>query len=101
MTTKFFLFQRYEIDSFGVDRLVQEVVRNEIEKDKTELRVLFCAVRVLYRALADTRSPAEVSESFSEGAVFSIENPPSLQLWGKLAAHTIYLQEHIRIRRKK
>ena len=96
LLTKFSLFQRYGIDSFGVHRLVQEVVRNEIEKDKTELRVLCCAVRVLYRAIADTRSPAEVCESFFEGAVFSIENPPSLQLWGKLAAHTIYLQEHIR-----
>ncbi|XP_022810193.1 uncharacterized protein LOC111347195 [Stylophora pistillata] len=96
LLTKFSLFQRYGTNSFGVHRLVQEVVRTEVEKEKTELRVLCCAVRVLHRAFAGTRSPAEVCESFSESAVFSIENPPSLQLWGRLASHTTYLQEHIR-----
>ncbi|KAL9957639.1 hypothetical protein ACROYT_G034560 [Oculina patagonica] len=96
LLTKFSLFQRYGTHSFSVHRLVQEVIRSEMEKEQTELSVLSCAVRVIHRALTNTRSPAEVCESFVEDAVFSVENPPSLQLWGKLASHASYLQEHLR-----
>lgn len=96
LLTKFSLFQRYGTHSFSVHRLVQEVIRSDMEKEHTELGVLTCAVRVLHHALANTRSPAEVCESFVEDAVFSVENPPSLQLWGKLASHATYLQEHLR-----
>ena len=97
LLTKFSLFERYATNSFSVHRLVQEVIRSEMEKDKTEsVRVLSCAVRVLHHALTKTRSPAEVCASFVEEAVFSVENPPSLQLWGKLASHATYLQEHLR-----
>ncbi|KAL9957641.1 hypothetical protein ACROYT_G034562 [Oculina patagonica] len=96
LLTKFSLFQRYGTHSFSVHRLVQEVIRSEMKKEQSELSVLSCAVRVLQRALANTRSPAEVCESFVEDAVFSVENPPSLQLWGKLASHASYLQEHLR-----
>ena len=95
LLTKFSLFQRYGTDSFSVHRLVQDVIRSEIEKDKTEVRILCCAVHALNHALTKTRSPAEVCQSFVEDAVFSVENPPSLQLWGKLASHSTYLQEHL------
>ena len=96
LLTKFSLFQRYGTHSLSVHRLVQEVIRSDMAKKETELSVLTCAVRVLHHALANTRSPAEVCESFVEDAVFSMENPPSLQLWGKLASHATYLQEHLR-----
>ena len=95
LLTKFSLFQRYGTDSFSVHRLVQDVIRSEIEKDKIEERILCCAVRALNHALTKTRSPAEVCQSFVEDAVFSVKNPPSLQLWGKLASHSTYLQEHL------
>ena len=95
LLTKFSLFQRYGTDSFSVHRLVQDVIRIEIEKDKIEVRILCCAVHALNHALTKTRSPAEVCQSFIEDAVFSVENPPSLQLWGKLASHSTYLQEHL------
>ena len=95
LLTKFSLFQRYGTDSFSVHRLVQEVIRNRLEKEQTEFTILSLALRVLHRALKDTRSPAEVCESFVEDAVFSVENPPSLHLWGKLASHATYLQEHL------
>ena len=95
LLTKFSLFQRYGIDSFSVHRLVQEVIRSELEKEQTQFNVLSRAVRVLHHALKNTRSPAEVCESFVEDAVFSVENPPSLQLWAKLASHATYLQEHL------
>ena len=101
LLTKFSLFQRYGTHSFSVHRLVQEVIRSDMEKKETELGVLTCAVRVLHHALANTRSPAEVCESFVEDAVFSVENPPSLQLWGKLASHATYLQEHLQSFSKK
>ena len=101
LLTKFSLFQRYGTNSFSVHRLVQEVISSEMDKDNTALRVLSCAVRVLQHALANTSSPVEVCESFVEDAVFSIENPPSLQLWGKLASHATYLQEHLRSYSKK
>ena len=96
LLTKFSLFQRYGTNSFSVHRMVQEVIRSDMEKEQSELDVLTCAVRVIHHALANTRSPAEVCESFVEDAVFSVENPPSLQLWGKLASHATYLQEHLR-----
>ena len=95
LLTKFSLFQRYGTDSFSVHRLVQEVIRNQLEKEQTEFNVLSRALRVLHQALTDTCSPAEVCESFVEDAVFSVENPPSLHLWGKLASHATYLQEHL------
>ena len=95
LLTKFSLFQRYGTDSFSVHRLVQDVIRSEIEKDKTEVHILCCAVHAFNHALTKTRSPSEVCQSFVEDAVFSVENPPSLQLWGKLASHSTYLQEHL------
>ena len=95
LLTKFSLFQRYGTDSFSVHRLVQEVIRSELEKEQTQFNVLSRAVRVLHYALKNTRSPAEVCESFVEDAVFSVKNPPSLQLWAKLASHATYLQEHL------
>ena len=95
LLTKFSLFQRYRTHSFSVHRLVQEVIRSELEKEQTQFNVLSRAVRVLHHALKNTRSPAEVCESFVDDAVFSVENPPSLQLWAKLASHATYLQEHL------
>ena len=95
LLTKFSLFQRYGTHSFSVHRLVQEVIRSEVEKEQTQFNVLSRAVRVLHYALKNTRSPAEVCESFVEDAVFSVKNPPSLQLWAKLASHATYLQEHL------
>ena len=97
LLTQFSLFQRYGTNSFSVHRLVQEVIRSQLEKETDkELRVLSFASRVLHFALAHTRSPASVCESFSEDAVFSVENLPSLHLWGKLALHATYFQEHLR-----
>ena len=95
LLTKFSLFQRYGTDSFSVHRLVQEVIRSELQEEQTRFNVLSRAVRALHHALKNTRSPAEVCESFVEDAVFSVENPPSLQLWAKLASHATYLQEHL------
>ena len=100
LLTKFSLFQRYSTNSFSVHRLVQEVIRSQLEKE-TELKVLSCAVQLLHFALVQTRSPAAVCESFVEDAVFSVDNPPSLYLWGKLASHATYLQEHLRSLSKK
>ena len=100
LLTKFSLFQRYSTNSFSVHRLVQEVIRSQLEKE-TELKVLSCAVHLLHFALVQTRSPAAVCESFVEDAVFSVDNPPSLYLWGKLASHATYLQEHLRSFSKK
>ena len=96
LLTNFSLFQRFESESFSVHRLVQEVIRNQLEKEQTEFNVLSRALRVLHHALKNTLSPAEVCESFVEDTVFGEENPPSLHLWGKLALHSTYLQEHLR-----
>ena len=74
---------------------MQEVIRSDLQEEQTRFSVLSHAVRALHHALKNTRSPAEVCESFVEDAVFSVENPPSLQLWAKLASHATYLQEHL------
>ena len=97
LLTKFSLFQRYGTDSFSVHRVVQEVIRSRLEKEKKEhMHILSLALRVLHHAFVNTRSPAEVCKSFTEDTVFSVENPPSLYHWGKLASHATYLQEHLR-----
>ena len=99
LLTKFSLFQRYSTNSFSVHRLVQEVIRCELRKETasvSELNILSYAVRVLHFALEHALSPASVCQSFSEDAVFSLDNPPSLHLWSKLALHATYLQEHLR-----
>ena len=97
LLTKFSLFQRYSIDSFSVHRLVQEVIRCELRKDSVyEMDILSYAVRVLHFSLEHALSPASVCQSFSEDSVFSLDNPPSLHLWSKLALHATYLQEHLR-----
>ncbi|XP_015768891.1 PREDICTED: uncharacterized protein LOC107347468 [Acropora digitifera] len=96
--TKFSLFQRYSTNSFSVHRLVQEVIRCELRKETdsvSEMDILSYAVRVLHFALEHALSPASVCQSFSEDAVFSLDNPPSLHLWSKLALHATYLQEHL------
>ena len=94
LLTKFSLYQRYGTNSFSVHRLVQEVVRSQLERETT-LNVLTCAVHALHHALANTRSPVEVCERFVEDAVFSVDNPPSMHLWGKLASHATYLQRYL------
>lgn len=97
LLTKFSLFQRHGTSSFSVHRLVQEVIRDQLESDQTKLfDVLSCAVSLLHHALESTLSPVSVCESFVGDAVFSVENPPSLHLWGKLASHATYLQDHLR-----
>ncbi|XP_015768883.1 PREDICTED: uncharacterized protein LOC107347465 isoform X2 [Acropora digitifera] len=98
LLTKFSLFQRYSTNSFSVHRLVQEVIRCELRKETdsvSEMDILSYAVRVLHFALEHALSPASVCQSFSEDAVFSLDNPPSLHLWSKLALHATYLQEHL------
>ena len=98
LLTKFSLFQRYSTNSFSVHRLVQEVIRCELRKETdsvSEMDILCYAVRVLHFALEHALSPASVCQSFSEDAVFSLDNPPSLHLWSKLALHATYLQEHL------
>ncbi|XP_067018529.1 uncharacterized protein [Acropora muricata] len=98
LLTKFSLFQRYSTNSFSVHRLVQEVIRCELRKETdsvSEFDILSYAVRVLHFSLDRALSPASVCQSFSEDAVFSLDNPPSLHLWSKLALHATYLQEHL------
>ena len=98
LLTKFSLFQRYSANSFSVHRLVQEVIRCELRKETdsvSEMDILSYAVRVLHFSLEHALSPASVCQSFSEDSVFSLDNPPSLHLWSKLALHATYLQEHL------
>ena len=96
LLTKFSLFQRYSTNSFSVHRLVQEVIRCELRKETdSEMHNLSYAVRVLHFSLEHALSPASVCQSFSEDSVFSLDNPPSLHLWSKLALHATYLQEHL------
>ena len=96
LLTKFSLFQRYGTSSYSVHRLVQEVIRSRMDVNRKEF-ILSCATRFLHHALVSTLSPAEICERFTKDSVFSIEDPPSLQLWGKLASHATYLQEHLSV----
>ena len=94
LLTKFSLFQRYGTNSYSVHRLVQEVIRSRMDVSRKEF-ILSCATRFLHGALVRALSPAEVCERFIEDSVFNIDDPPSLQLWGKLASHATHLYEHL------
>jgi len=105
LLTNFSLFQQFGTNSYCVHRLVQEVIRGWMDDKRkedvfnkeffTKEFVFIAGTRFLHHALVNTRSPVEVCKNFGEDAVFSVENPPSLNLWGKLASHATCLQEHM------
>ena len=105
LLTNLSLFQQFGANSYSVHRLVQEVIRTWMDEKRKE--DAFCkdffpkefafiaGTRFLHHALSNTRSPVEVCKDFSEDAVFSVKNPPSLYLWGKLASHATYFLDHM------
>ena len=105
LLTNLSLFQQFGANSYSVHRLVQEVIRtwmDEKRKEDTLCKdffpkefVFIAGTRFLHHALSNTRSPVEVCKEFSEDAVFSVKNPPSLYLWGKLASHATYFLDHM------
>ena len=94
LLTKFSLFQQNSPSSYSVHRLVQEVIRARIEKDRAPF-VLQSATRMLRYSFEHTQSPTNVCSSFVGDAVFSVDNLPSLHLWGRLAAHACVLYDHL------
>ena len=106
LLTNLSLFQQFGANSYSVHRLVQEVIRTWMDEKRKE--DAFCkdffpkefafiaGTRFLHHALSNTRSPVDVCKEFSEDAVFSVKNPPSLYLWGKLASHATYFLDHMR-----
>ena len=105
LLTNLSLFQQFGANSYSVHRLVQEVIRtwmDEKRKEDTFCKDFFpkefafiAGTRFLHHALSNTRSPVEVCKDFSEDAVFSVKNPPTLYLWGKLASHATYFLDHM------
>ena len=105
LLTSLSLFQQFGTNSYCVHRLVPEVIRGWMDEKRkedtfnkeffTKEFVFIAGTRFLHHALVNTRSPVEVCEDFREDAVFSVENPPSLNIWGKLASHATYFQEHV------
>ena len=105
LLTNLSLFQQFGANSYSVHRLVQEVIR--IWMDEKRKEDAFCkdffpkefafiaGTRFLHHALSNTRSPVDVCKEFSEDAVFSVKNPPSLYFWGKLASHATYFLDHM------
>ena len=105
LLTNLSLFQQFGANSYSVHRLVQEVIRTWMDEKRKE--DAFCkdffpkefafiaGTRFLHHALSNTRSPVDVCKEFSEDAVFSVKNPPSLYLWGKLASHATYFLDHM------
>ena len=105
LLTNLSLFQQFGENSYSVHRLVQEVIRTWMDEKRKE--DAFCkdffprefafmaGTRFLHHALSNTRSPVDVCKEFSEDAVFSVKNPPSLCLWEKLASHATYFLDHM------
>ena len=94
LLTKFSLFRRLSKNSYSVHRLVQEVIRDNIDV-RRKPEVLRRALRMLHYAFVGTKSPADVCH---ESSVETIENSgcrPLLHLWGNLASHAYMLQEHV------
>ena len=105
LLTNLSLFQQFGANSYSVHRLVQEVIRTWMDEKRKEDAfckdffpkefALIAGTRFLHHALSNTRSPVDVCKEFSKDAVFSVKNPPSLYLWGKLASHATYFLDHM------
>ena len=90
--TRFSLFQIYDQDTLSVHRLVQEVIRNDIDNPIQLKRVLGYATRMVNKALQSNESPYNTlvtgnGESDMRG---------SLCTWGKLAANANVLKRHLK-----
>ncbi|CAC5386832.1 unnamed protein product [Mytilus coruscus] len=91
--TRFSLFQRYRSESLSVHRLVQEVIRSNVDRDEKKI-VLQCAVRMINKALMSTTTP--------HAAILKNKNEPHasrglLNLWNKLAANANALKSYLSI----
>ncbi|XP_052074713.1 uncharacterized protein LOC127712365 [Mytilus californianus] len=89
--TRFSLFQRYRSESLSVHRLVQEVIRSNVDRNEKKF-VLQCAVRMINKALMLTTTP--------HAAILKNKNEPHasrglLNLWNKLAANANALKSYL------
>ena len=90
--TRFSLFQIYDQDTLSVHRLVQEVIRNDIDDPIQLKRVLGYATRMVNKALQSNESPYNTlvtgnGESDMRGRLY---------MWGKLAANANVLKRHLK-----
>ncbi|CAG2232117.1 STIP1 [Mytilus edulis] len=88
--TRFSLFQRYRSESLSVHRLVQEVIRSQLQEDE-KYGVLQCATRMINKALISTTAPHTVIESES------LACRGLLNVWNKLAANANTLKIHLNV----
>jgi tetratricopeptide (TPR) repeat protein len=89
--TRFSLFRKCDQDTLSVHRLVQEVIRNNIDDPIQLKRVLGYATRMVNKALQSNESPYNTlvtgnGESDMRG---------SLYMWGKLAENSNVLKRHL------
>ena len=94
--TKFSLFQSYSCDSFGVHRLVQQVIQSRCTEERRE-KVLLCGVRMLNFAFLNTNSPADVlrESSTTNANEVPLQEKYSLSTWARLASHAVTLKSHL------
>lgn len=105
LLTNLSLFQQFKANSYCAHRLVQEVIRTWMDQKRKEAAfskeffskefAFIAGTRLLHHAIVNTLSPVEVCERFEEDAIFSVETPPSLHLWGKLASHAPFFVGHL------
>ncbi|XP_077863499.1 uncharacterized protein LOC144347247 [Saccoglossus kowalevskii] len=92
--TKFSLFQRSRHNCYSVHRLVQEVVRDNLDIQTASQRLQSGCI-LLSHALTKAQSPTSVlygNHDQNEG-----ESRCRLSLWGKLANHSCTIMDHIDI----
>ena len=98
--TKFSLFQRKGPNSFGLHRLVQEVIRSMMTVEETASSLLR-AVNLLYQAFRDCPSPdqilLDIAANAHEQPSAAINNPSLFFSWSQLTYHSCELQKHIKV----
>ena len=97
--TKFSLFQRKGPNSFGLHRLVQEVIRSMMTVEETASSLLR-AVNLLYQAFQDCPSPdqilLDIAANAQEQPSTAVNNPSLFFSWSQLTYHSCELQKHIK-----
>ena len=91
LLTDFSLFKKSKSSSLTVHHLVQEVIREELKSNDSEISSLVDAIRFLSFAFSKCPSPDDVEESDIKSrhdrASISATNPSLFHAWQKLCLH--------------
>ena len=87
--TRFSLFHTYRENTLQVHRLVQEVIRDNVEDKFDKMYIIQGAIRMLHAALKNSLAPEDILAQADE------ETKSKLHLWSRLGTTASKLRNHI------